>query len=168
MNKEIESSELSESDLVIDCIYKGGNPNISPDRDLVAFWRTMDDKRFQNYEAYFTVLDTGAKPISRKWIESLIYSHEHNLDCALEEKLYDEKNGVGVRQMSRLISRIRYRQIGLLVTTNYVDTQAYKKIVEDGHPILIVTVSDIASILRKADINSSNIDKWLDSIKTTD
>ncbi len=30
---------------------------ISPDKDLVAFWRTMDDKRFQNYEAYFTVLE---------------------------------------------------------------------------------------------------------------
>lgn len=39
-----------------------GNPKISPDKDLVAFWRTMDDKRFQNYEAYFTVLETE-KPI---------------------------------------------------------------------------------------------------------
>lgn len=43
-----------------------GNPKISPDRDLVAFWRTMGDVRFQNYEAYFTVLDTGSQPISRK------------------------------------------------------------------------------------------------------
>lgn len=45
-----------------------GNPKISPDRDLVAFWRTVKEKRFQNYEAYFTVLDTGEKPISRRWI----------------------------------------------------------------------------------------------------
>ena len=49
-----------------------GNPKISPDKDLVAFWRTFKGKRFQNYEAYFTILDTGRHPISKKWIESLI------------------------------------------------------------------------------------------------
>ena len=49
-----------------------GNPKISPYKDLVAFWRTFKGKRFQNYEAYFTILDTGRHPISKKWIESLI------------------------------------------------------------------------------------------------
>lgn len=44
-----------------------GNPKISPDKDLVAFWRTMDGQRFQNYEAYFTVLDTQV-PINREWL----------------------------------------------------------------------------------------------------
>ena len=66
--------------------------------------------------------------------------------------------------MSRLISRIRYRQFGIMVTTSYVDTQAYNEVVEDGHPILIVTASDIAGILRSNAINSSNIDQWLKSI----
>ena len=250
-----------------------GNPKISPDKDLVAFWRTINEKRFQNYEAYFTILNTGEKPISRKWIESLIYDHENNLqyapeawvkfirqgrsgidalkapkifkvptryeqlqsdiegeqcleairnhykgfdqgfeacatniiskmdpnfvdfsltrpwrdggrdalgfytiktggkanyplkiDCALEAKCYSRNNGVGVKSMSRLISRIRYRQFGILVTTSYVDTQAYNEVVEDGHPILIVTATDIASILRANAINSSNIDNWLYSI----
>lgn len=61
-----------------------GNPPISPDRDLVAFWRTVKEKRFQNYEAYFTVLDTGEKPIYRKWIEALIYNHDNNLQYAPE------------------------------------------------------------------------------------
>ncbi len=58
-----------------------GNPKISPDKDLVAFWRTMDDKRFQNYEAYFTVLET-ALPISREWLNALIYDHENSLQYA--------------------------------------------------------------------------------------
>jgi len=58
-----------------------GNPKISPDKDLVAFWRTMDDKRFQNYEAYFTVLETNS-PISRKWLNALIYNHEESLQYA--------------------------------------------------------------------------------------
>lgn len=250
-----------------------GNPKISPDKDLVAFWRTIKDRRFQNYEAYFTVLDTGKKPISRKWIEMLIYDHANSLqyapdawkkfiqkgrngikalrapkrfsiptryeqlqsdmegkaclqiirnhydgfkqgfeecatdivckmdsnfqdfvltrpwrdggrdaigqymistggkvnpvlkmDCALEAKCYSETNGVHVREMSRLISRIRYRQFGILVTTSFVDSQAYREVVEDGHPILIITATDIAEILRNNAINSYNIRDWLESI----
>ncbi len=256
-----------------------GNPKISPDRDLVAFWRTVKEKRFQNYEAYFTILDTGEKPILRKWIESLIYDHANNLkfapeawkkfikngrngivplaaprmnkipskieqlpvgsdtdgiicldiirnhyknfsqgfeacatniiskmdsnfidfsltrpwrdggrdalgfytistgekinsplkiDCALEAKCYAPNNGVGVKEMSRLISRIRYRQFGIMVTTSYVDNQAYKEVVDDGHPILIVTAVDIASVLRKNAINPSNVDEWLKVIDKKD
>ena len=252
-----------------------GNPKISPDKDLVAFWRTVKDKRFQNYEAYFTILDTGKQPVSRKWIEALIYDHDNSLslapdvwkkfvksgrngieplrapksysiptkydqlqsdeegmlclktirehydgfkqgfeacatdlvckmdtnfqdfaltrpwrdggrdaigkyaistggkcnqalklDCALEAKCYGVNNGVGVREMSRLISRIRYRQFGILVTTSYVDAQAYSEVVEDQHPILIVTASDIAAILRNNSISSYNIGDWLDTIDT--
>ena len=251
-----------------------GNPKISPDKDLVAFWRSLNGERFQNYEAYFTILDTGEKAIPRKWIESLIYDHENSLqyapdvwkkfiregrngiqalkapkifkiptrydqlqsdeegkrclnyireyyrdfpqafemcatdivskmdsnfvdfaitrpwrdggrdaighyiistggnanyplriDCALEAKCYAEKHAVGVREMSRLISRIRYRQFGIMVTTSCVDKQAYSEVVEDGHPILIVTASDIAGILRNNAINSSNIDQWVKSLE---
>ncbi|MBQ7703351.1 MAG: hypothetical protein IJT40_03155 [Firmicutes bacterium] len=58
-----------------------GNPKLSPDKDLVAFWRTIDEKRFQNYEAYFTVLDTD-EPISRKWLQALIYDHDNSLQYA--------------------------------------------------------------------------------------
>ena len=68
------------------------------------------------------------------------------------------------REMSRLISRIRYRQFGIMVTTGYVDNQAYSEVVDDGHPILIVTASDIAGVLRNNAINSSNVEDWLQSI----
>lgn len=51
-----------------------------------------------------------------------------------------------------------------MVTTGYVDTQAYKEVVEDGHPILIITASDIAGVLRNNAIHSSNIEEWLQSI----
>ena len=250
-----------------------GNPKISPDKDLVAFWRTVKEKRFQNYEAYFTVLDTGKKPISRKWIEMLIHDHANSLqyapdvwkkfvkkgrngiealkapkqfsiptkyeqlqsdvegnaclqiirdhydgfkqgfeecatnivckmdpnfqdfvltrpwrdggrdaigryaistggkvnpalkmDCALEAKCYSATNSVGVREMSRLISRIRYRQFGIMVTTSFVDNQAYGEVIEDEHPILIVTASDIAGVLRNNGINTSNINDWLETV----
>lgn len=249
-----------------------GNPKISPDKDLVAFWRTVNNNRFQNYEAYFTILDTGNEPVHRRWIESLIYNHENNLqyapdawkrfvakgrnginalkapkmykipskyeqlqsdnegllcidkirehyrgfaqgfeecatnivskmdphfidfeltrpwrdggrdaiglysinaggnnyplkiDCALEAKCYEKDNSVGVKEMSRLISRIRYRQFGVLVTTSYVHSQAYKEVVEDGHPILILTASDIATTLRNNSIHSYDIEDWMQSI----
>lgn len=257
-----------------------GNPKISPDKDLVAFWRTMDENRFQNYEAYFTVLNTGSEPISRKWLQMLIDDHNQSIayapnvwkkyiqkgrdgiealkapkilkipskyeqlqsdaegmkcldairhhylkelnnpqgfeacatnlvskmdgnfvdfsltrpwrdggrdalgfysintggkvnhplkiDCALEAKCYSKDTAVGVKQMSRLISRIRYRQFGILVTTSFVDNQAYSEVVEDGHPILIVTATDIAGILRSNSINSSNIDQWLRDLDERD
>ena len=86
------------------------------------------------------------------------------IHCALEVKCYSENSGVGVQQMSRLISRIRYRQFGVLITTSYIDSQAYREIVKDGHPILIVTATDIARILRMNSITSDDIDEYLSSI----
>ena len=249
-----------------------GNPSVSPDNDLVAFWRTLKGDRFQNYEAYFTILDTGAKPIPHEWLNELITYHKkamenapsvwkkfiqegregikplkapkqfaipdkfeqlqsdeegrtcldiirkhyepfpqgfeacatnivqkinHNftdfnltrpwrdggrdaigryiidsgkvnqslkMECALEAKCYSENNSVGVKEMSRLISRIRYRQFGILVTTSYVNKQAYEEVVEDEHPILIVTAADIAAALRKSSIYSGNVIEWLSEI----
>ena len=86
----------------------------------------------------------------------------------MEAKCYAPSHGVGVKEMSRLISRIRYRQFGIMITTSYVDKQAYQEVVEDGHPILIVSAVDIAGVLRKNAINSSNIDEWLKSVDSTD
>lgn len=53
-----------------------------------------------------------------------------------------------------------------MITTGFVDSQAYSEVVEDGHPILIVTAADIASILRNNAINSFNIEKWLCSVES--
>lgn len=233
----------------------------------------MNDQKFQNYEAYFTILDTKGKGISRDWIKSLSENHSASIDiapdvwkkfisqgrdgiealkapkiihipskcdqlqcddegkkcvdairkhykdnpygfelcaidllmkmdnhfvdfnltrswrdggrdaigyysinsggkvnaplkidCALEAKCYSENGGVGVKQMSRLISRIRYRQFGVLITTSYVDSQAYQEVVEDGHPILVVSATDIARILRVNSITSEDIDEYLSDI----
>lgn len=252
---------------------KPGNNNISPGRDLVALWCSLNDQKFQNYEAYFTILDTKGKGISRDWIKSLSENHSASIDiapdvwkkfisqgrdgiealkapkiihipskydqlqcddegkkcvdairkhykdnpygfelcaidllmkmdnhfvnfnltrswrdggrdaigyysinsggkvnaplkidCALEAKCYSENGGVGVKQMSRLISRIRYRQFGVLITTSYVDSQAYQEVVEDGHPILVVSATDIARILRVNSITSEDIDEYLSDI----
>ena len=76
---------------------------------------------------------------------------------AVEAKCYHLNNSVGVRETSRLISRIRHRQFGVFVTTSFVDKQAYKEIVEDDHPIAIVSGVDIIEILFQNQI--TNIDE---------
>ena len=70
--------------------------------------------------------------------------------------------------MSRLISRIKYRQFGILITTSYVHKQAFSEVVEDGHPILVVTASDIAGILKSNNITTENIMDWLNAIDEKD
>ena len=237
----------------------------------------MGERRFQNYEAYFTILDTGKDAIPKQWLHSLRHCHDNSLedapavwrefvkhgrdgikplqapktkvipsreeqtacdseegrqciialhdyfqrekfyygfeacaasivammdsnfvdfqltrpwrdggrdalgfykisngfnvnpalriDCAIEAKCYEITQGVGVHDMSRLISRIRHRQFGVMVTTGYVHQQAYEEVVNDGHPILIVTARDIARILLNHSINTSNLREWIESVQ---
>jgi hypothetical protein len=47
------------------------------------------------------------------------------VDFALEAKCYALDNSVGVREMSRLISRLRHRQFRILVTASYVDLHGH-------------------------------------------
>lgn len=70
------------------------------------------------------------------------------VEFALEAKCYGPAHGVGVRETSRLILRLRHRQFGVLVTTSYLDGQAYREIREDGHPVVILAGRDIMEILK--------------------
>jgi hypothetical protein len=83
------------------------------------------------------------------------------IDFALEAKCYSTSNSVGVREMSRLISRLRHRQFGILVTTSYLDRQAYREIKEDGHPIIVISAVDIAITLKNFGIGTvSELQAW--------
>ena len=84
------------------------------------------------------------------------------LEFALEAKRYDVNNSVGVKETSRLISRIKHRQFGVFVTTSYVADQAYKEIIEDEHPIVIISGRDIVDILLSAGVGSvEHLKDWL-------
>ena len=86
------------------------------------------------------------------------------LEFALEAKRYKVDNAVGVKETSRLISRIKHRQFGYFVTTSYVGDQAYKEIIEDEHPIIIVSGKDIVEVLLNAGIsNLKMLNAWLKS-----
>jgi len=241
-----------------------GTINRSQLEDLVAIWKTTDGLRFQNYTAFFTILNTAV--ISRKWLNDLsnrvidsqdeplaftnwkkngkyypltsqrtigirsineqlpdnktewdlleiIYDYfdpEPTLfeylaaeiyrmtdskvmidevtrgsvdggrdalgriklglnedpifaEFAIEAKLYNpgifnkKRNTVGVKEVSRLISRIRNRQFGILVTTSAVAEQAYNEVRIDGHPIIFLSGGDIVKVLIEKGINSAPI-----------
>ncbi len=79
---------------------------------------------------------------------------------SLEAKCYrpslngEAANAVGVREVSRLISRIRHREFGVLVTTSVVGRQAYEEVRADRHPIIFLSGKDIAEILTTSGFNT--------------
>ena len=77
------------------------------------------------------------------------------VEFALEAKCYGSGNSVGVKETSRLISRLRYRQFGVLVTTSYVHSQAYQEIREDGHPVVILAGRDIVELLKAQGLDTT-------------
>jgi hypothetical protein len=66
--------------------------------------------------------------------------------------------------MSRLISRLRHRQFGILVTTSYVHDQAYKEIKTDGHPVVVISAIDIVHTLRQKIGSIDAVRNWLDGL----
>ena len=81
---------------------------------------------------------------------------------ALEAKCFALTNSVGIRQTSRLISRLKHRQFGIFVTTSFLSEQAYKEIREDEHPVVIIAAEDIANILVNAGIRTKKeVSNWL-------
>lgn len=87
------------------------------------------------------------------------------IDFAIEAKCYRRGNGVGVRELSRLISRLRHRQFGVLVTTSHLDRQAYSELKEDGHPIVVLSGRDIAEIVRNSGVAAdAGVDAYLQAL----
>lgn len=85
------------------------------------------------------------------------------IDFALEAKCYNpgiknkKINTVGVKEVSRLISRIRNRQFGILVTTSAISKQAYEEVRIDGHPIIFLSGNDLVKILIDKGINNESV-----------
>lgn len=81
-------------------------------------------------------------------------------EFALEAKCYHPSssdasaNTVGVRDVARLISRIRHRQFGVLVTTSVIARQAYTEVRNDRHPVVLISGRDIAELLLQAGYSS--------------
>lgn len=86
-----------------------------------------------------------------------------SVEFALEAKCF-QKGGVGVKELSRLISRLRHRQFGILVTTTYLAEQAYRELIEDGHPVVVVAAADIGRVLLEKVGSCDQVDSWLSTL----
>jgi|SRR5579871_796589 len=243
-----------------------GAPDVTPRADLVAVWKTLGDRRFQNYRGTFTILNeqvisrawvgemeiltadplgADCPPAWRVWVETGVYRallaarirrwrtkaeqlpattegkavvrtiYEHfrddpvgfeacaarlwqmqaprvswydltrpsrdggrdavgfytlgpthdsiQLDFALEAKCFAATTPVGVEAQSRLISRIRPRQFGVLVTTSYVAEQAYRELRDDGHPVVVLGARDLVEILANHQLTTAAaVRSWLE------
>lgn len=84
------------------------------------------------------------------------------VDFALEAKRYAFENSVTVRDLARLISRIRNRMFGVLVTTSYLNPQAYEEYKADGHPIVVIAGRDVVEILKANGYGDAEaVRRWL-------
>ncbi len=82
------------------------------------------------------------------------------VEFALEAKCYRPgATSVGVKDISRLISRLRHRQLGVLITTSFVNSQAYKEVREDRHPVVILAGQDLVTMLKDLGLDSVNVIK---------
>lgn len=92
-----------------------------------------------------------------------------DVEFYLEAKKYDPwGGGVGVTETSRLISRIKNRQFGFLITTGFVSKQAYDEIIDDRHPVVVMSGKDIARLLIEHDIKSRNdVSSWIEAFMVT-
>ena len=78
------------------------------------------------------------------------------IHVALEAKCYAPgKTSAGVKDMSRLTSRLRYRDLGFFVTTSYVGKHAYDEIRSDLHPVVVLSGGDIVRELRRTGVYSA-------------
>lgn len=71
-----------------------------------------------------------------------------SVEFYMQAKCYNPySNAIGVKDTARLISRIKNRQFGVLVTTSYVHKQAYDEVLEDRHPVVFVTGKTIIDLI---------------------
>ena len=85
------------------------------------------------------------------------------ITLALEAKCYAPgQTPVGVKDISRLIARLRYRDLGFMVTTSYVARQAYEEVRHDRHPVVILPGGDLVKSLRGAGVRDpGDLAQWL-------
>ena len=131
---------------ILELIHKSFSKNPFEFEKFAAWLFQMHDSKVSIDEITRNTVDGGKDARGRYSLG--LKSDPIYLDFALEAKCYSPKKSVGVKETSRLISRIKHRQFGVLVTTSAVARQAYSEIREDQHPILIISGADIVEILK--------------------
>jgi hypothetical protein len=135
---------------------------------LETIWRYFQDDyhRFEYFAAWLYALSDDRAVIDEVTRRSVDHGRDAighyklglNVDpvvveFALEAKCYNPgfnnsaATTVGVKDVARLISRLKHRQFGVLVTTSQISRQAYEEVREDKHPVILISGVDIARLL---------------------
>jgi hypothetical protein len=159
-NKE-QQLPTSENELgIINTIYKYFKPDPFRFEHCSAELIRLMDHNVTSVELTRPWVDGGRDVLGKYRIGSRGSNIE--VDFALEAKCYELNSGLGVKSTSRLISRIRHRQFGVFMTTSFVQTQAYKEIIEDRHPVIVMAATDIVEVLKRHEHNNpEKVGAWL-------
>lgn len=132
-------------------------------RDLVQ----LLDSRFTDLEVTRHNRDGGRDVVARYRVGHDL--HQVLLNAYAEAKSWDLKRAVGVKEMMRLISRIKHRDIGVFVTTCVFDHQVQQELIEDRHPVLLISGGDIARLLISKEMGDprpgGKLATWVEQIK---
>jgi hypothetical protein len=147
---------------LVECIYAYFKDNPHGFEHCAAALATMLDPNINVETVTRPSVDGGRDAIGTYRLGPI--ADRISLGFALEAKCYAPGNGVGVKELSRLISRLRHREFGILVTTSYLGKQAYAELRSDRHPVIVLAGVDIAAILLKAGMSTpDSVRLWLEA-----
>lgn len=124
----------------------------------------MMDSRFTSFSVTPRVKDRGRDAIGLYRVGH--ENHQVLLNAYIEAKFWNAGGNIGVEPMARLLSRIKHRDIGVFVTTASFSLQVQEELIEDNHPVILVSGGDIAKILISQGLNTRVLlDEWIASVK---
>ena len=128
--------------------------------------RIMDD-RFSNLTVTRAVRDGGRDVVGSYRVGHDL--HQVLLSVYIEAKQWDPESAVGVKPMMRLLARLKHRDLGVFVTTSYFETQVQEELIEDEHPVLLVSGGDIVRLLIRGELDDisagGKLEPWLKLIR---
>ena len=117
------------------------------------------DERFIELRVTSAVRDGGRDIIARYRVGHQF--QQVQLKAYVEAKRWRPNSAVGVKPMMRLLARLKHRDLGVFVTTSFFEQQVQRELVEDNHPVLLVSGGDIARILIGAEYGGPESDDRL-------
>lgn len=94
-----------------------------------------------------------------------VNEHALFLNFSMETKLFPLNKAVKLKDLAQLILKLQGKQFGIMLTTSFVEPEAYKQIISSKYPILILTGRDIVDILKRTGLTTKvKMKKWLNSL----
>lgn len=129
----------------------------------VEIIRLMDE-RFSDFTVTQRVRDRGRDALGYYNVGH--EEHQIRLSAIVEAKQWRGVGDVGVKPMARLLSRLRHRDIGVFLTTSCFNKQVQEELIEDRHPVILVSGGDMARIIIKRELDvPGKFAAWIARIK---